>query len=151
MELQDKKIDMGCGADNFDGYLHLDKSFHSSHIDLAWDLNYMPYPFKDNTFSEVRMYDVFEHLDSPLDVLNEVHRILILGGIFDFGVPTIEDTNLWGDITHKRPFTEGSFDHFIKGTFYNDKYGYYSERLWELVDRQVTEEGRTIVFKLRKV
>jgi len=21
MELQDKKIDMGCGADNFDGYL----------------------------------------------------------------------------------------------------------------------------------
>ena len=30
MELQDKKIDMGCGADNFDGYLHLDKSFHSS-------------------------------------------------------------------------------------------------------------------------
>lgn len=87
MELQNRKIDMGCGKDSLDGYLHLDRRFHSPHIDLAWDLNLVPYPFNDNTFSEVRMYDVFEHLDKPLEILNEVHRILIAGGIFDLRVP----------------------------------------------------------------
>ncbi|HPM14207.1 MAG TPA: methyltransferase domain-containing protein [Candidatus Dojkabacteria bacterium] len=151
MDLQGKKIDLGCGIDNLEGYIHLDRYYHSPHIDIAWDLNYMPYPFKDNTFSEVRMYDVFEHLDKPLEVLNEIHRILIPSGIFDFRVPTIEDTNLWGDITHKRPFTERSFDHFIRGTIFNTNYGYYSDRLWELADRQEAESGRAIIFKLRKV
>jgi ubiquinone/menaquinone biosynthesis C-methylase UbiE len=111
----------------------------------------MPYPFKDNTFSEVRMYDVFEHLDKPLDILNEVHRILVMGGIFDLRVPTEQDTDLWSDITHKRPFTERSFDHFIRGTIFNTNYGYYSDRLWELADRQEAESGRAIIFKLRKV
>lgn len=151
MELQNRKIDMGCGKDSLDGYLHLDRRFHSPHIDLAWDLNLVPYPFNDNTFSEVRMYDVFEHLDKPLEILNEVHRILIAGGIFDLRVPTEQDTDLWTDITHKRPFTHRSFDHFIRGTTFNTNYGYYSERLWELADRQEAESGRAIIFKLRKV
>jgi SAM-dependent methyltransferase len=151
MELQNRKIDMGCGKDNLEGYLHLDRRFHSPHIDLAWDLNIIPYPFNDNTFSEVRMYDVFEHIDKPLEVLNEVHRILIQGGIFDLRIPTVEDFDLWTDITHKRPFTERSFDHFIRGTVFNTNYGYYSERLWELVDRQSTESGRAINFRLQKI
>lgn len=151
MDLQGKKIDLGCGIDNLEGYIHLDRYYHSPHIDIAWDLNYMPYPFKDNTFSEVRMYDVFEHLDKPLDILNEVHRILVMGGIFDLRVPTVEDFDLWTDITHKRPFTERSFDHFIRGTVFNANYGYYSERLWELVDRQLTESGRAINFRLQKI
>ncbi len=151
MELQNRKIDMGCGKDNLEGYLHLDRRFHSPHIDLAWDLNIIPYPFNDNTFSEVRMYDVFEHIDKPLEVLNEVHRILIQGGVFDLRIPTVEDFDLWTDITHKRPFTERSFDHFIRGTVFNTNYGYYSERLWELVDRQSTESGRAINFRLQKI
>lgn len=151
MELQNRKIDMGCGRDNLEGYLHLDRRFHSPHIDLAWDLNIIPYPFNDNTFSEVRMYDVFEHIDKPLEVLNEVHRILIQGGVFDLRIPTVEDFDLWTDITHKRPFTERSFDHFIRGTVFNTNYGYYSERLWELVDRQSTESGRAINFRLQKI
>lgn len=151
MELQGKKIDLGCGIDNLEGYIHLDRYYHSPHIDIAWDLNYTSYPFRDNTFAEVRMYDVFEHLDKPLDVLNEIHRILEVGGIFDIRVPSDKDPDLWTDITHKRPFTDRSFNHFIKGTFFNDKYGYYSQRQWELVGKEFVDSDRGIIFKLKKI
>ena len=44
-------------------------------------------PFEDGYFSAVTMFDVLEHLDDPGQVLGEVRRVLLPGGLFHVAVP----------------------------------------------------------------
>jgi ubiquinone/menaquinone biosynthesis C-methylase UbiE len=46
-------------------------------------------PFNDNKFDIVTMMAVLEHLDQPLEILSEVHRILKPGGILVGTVPSV--------------------------------------------------------------
>lgn len=44
-------------------------------------------PFKDGVFVEVTMFDVLEHLDSPVITLKEVKRVLAKNGFLILGTP----------------------------------------------------------------
>jgi len=54
---------------------------------LVYDLNNIPWPFKDESFDVVFCSHVIEHLRSPYDVLKEFHRILKRGGKLILGIP----------------------------------------------------------------
>jgi len=49
------------------------------------DAHYLP--FRDTAFKKVYMYDLIEHLDSPLQALKEARRVLKIGGELELGTP----------------------------------------------------------------
>ena len=69
-----KKLNLGSGEYRKKGYVNVDfKSVTTP--DVIHNLNVFPYPFDANYFDVVEADHVIEHLDSPFDVMREIHRI----------------------------------------------------------------------------
>jgi SAM-dependent methyltransferase len=80
------KLNLGCGEDYREGYMNVD--FHDHvRVDKVWNLNQLPYPFSENTFSEIIASHVLEHLDNPFAVMKELHRISKKDGRVHIKVP----------------------------------------------------------------
>ena len=84
------------------------------HPDVVADLNHIPWPWGDQTASEIHAYEVLEHLGHQGDwkfffqSFGEVWRILQPGGLFFASVPSYNSHWAWGDPSHTRVLTEGS-------------------------------------------
>jgi len=104
-----KRVNLGCGYDLKDGYLNVDKVNHDGVMFL--DLNVYPWPFKDNSFFEVNASFILEHVSNPKMFLDEVVRILKVGGKAYIRTEHFSSWAIWGDITHVRPFNSTSLDH----------------------------------------
>lgn len=80
------KLNIGCGKFKKEGYVNVD-SFKAFNPDVLCDLEKFPYPFADNTFELIEADHVIEHLEKPLHVIRELHRISKSGGIIHIKVP----------------------------------------------------------------
>ncbi len=106
-----KMLDLGCGSNKVESEgndvvgVDYDKRVNP---DIVWNLNNLPYPFKENEFDEVRSNHCIEHLDyskkDPDDVFKELWRITKPGGLIKVKVPHFSSTAAWGHWQHKRPF-----------------------------------------------
>ena len=105
------KLNLGCGKDIREGYLNVDY-YKDKGVDLQHDLNDYPYPFKDNQFQEILLLDILEHLDKPDKCIRELWRIGKKGCKIKITTPHYASVNAWGDMTHKRSFSQNSFVHF---------------------------------------
>ena len=122
-----KIINLGCNGSRLPHSIGVDVIPRTDTVDIVHDLNNYPYPFDDSYADEVHMYHVLEHLEDPIKVIEEVHRILKHGGIFYLRVPHFSSLYTWGDITHKRGFSIYAFDIFDASRDYK-KWGYSSAR-----------------------
>ena len=104
-----KKLNLGCGKDIRKDYLNVD-FIKSKGVDLVYDLNKLPYPFKDNSFEEIIILSVLEHLDNAWDVINELYRIGKPNCIVQIVVPHFSSGNAWSNIQHKRLFSSTCFE-----------------------------------------
>lgn len=69
-----KKLNLGCGEFKKEGYINVD--FYSiSMPDIKHNLNKFPYPFSNSEFDLIEADHLLEHLEDPLKVMNELHRI----------------------------------------------------------------------------
>ena len=91
--------------------------------DVVHDLDSCPWPFPDNRFREVWAYDVLEHLDDVVAVMEEIHRVCAPGAVLKVTVPHFSCANAFTDITHRHYFGRFSFDYF---TGENDL-GFYTQ------------------------
>jgi SAM-dependent methyltransferase len=99
-----KILDLGCGLKTkIAGSIGVDKR-PAPHVDIIHDLNTIPYPFNDNEFDYVEMSHILEHLDRPLEVLNEVYRITKNGGIIRIITPHFSSYLSYGDLEHYHHF-----------------------------------------------
>ena len=80
--------------------------------DVVHDLNMLPWPFPDNRFHEVWAYDIIEHLDDVVAVMEEIHRTCVNGAVVKITVPHYSCCNAFTDITHRHYFSVCSFDYF---------------------------------------
>ena len=84
------RLNCGCGPNLKPGWINID-AFNPNatiHLDLR-----RPFPFQNNSVSEIYSEHFFEHLEYPKDTgvfLSESLRVLETGGIFRAGVPDIE-------------------------------------------------------------
>jgi SAM-dependent methyltransferase len=69
-----KRLNLGSGKNYLEGYINVDNNPHSK-ADVVHDLNSYPYPFEDNEFDEVLASHIIEHLNDPLDFLQEIYRV----------------------------------------------------------------------------
>lgn len=132
------KLNIGAGNDIKDPgkWVNHDKTKHRPEIDTAWDLNELPWPWKNNYFERIEARSVFEHLDIDLlAAIDECWRILKPGGRLYVKVPNAEDTiGCWGDPTHRRPYTlsfTAVFDYKSKKEGNN----FYTKRKWKIIEK----------------
>jgi O-antigen chain-terminating methyltransferase len=67
-------------------------------------------PFTASSFDVVRMKEVIEHVERPLALVQEAHRVLKAGGLLIAHVPSPYSqfypvANFWDDYTHVRPIS----------------------------------------------
>lgn len=132
-----KKINLGCGHVQKEGYINVDRVFHSDNVDYAWDLNVFPYPWDDCMFEQVLLWNVLEHLDEPIKVIEEIGRILLPKGTLRMRVAGEHSKTRWRDMQHKRPFHIDSFDVFDPTTDAGSKTGFYVKTEWEILEKRL--------------
>jgi len=104
------KLNLGCGDDIKKGWINVDNEKHVEGIDMVYDINNLPLPWKDNSIDEVKLYSVLEHLDNPYSFMLELHRISKNGTKLYLKYPHYSATLLWKNIQHKRGFAWKTFD-----------------------------------------
>lgn len=104
-------LDLGCGTRKRPGAIGLDIN-PLSNADVIHDLASFPYPFGDNSFEEIYVDNVLEHLDDVIRTMEELHRISLDGAMVKIIVPYFRSRWAFIDPTHRRYFTVDSFAYF---------------------------------------
>ena len=81
-----KKLNLGCGAFPKAGFVNLDYRADVG-AEVVHDLNKLPLPFDDNSFSYIEADHVLEHVDNPFALIREMYRVVEHGGIIVIRVP----------------------------------------------------------------
>lgn len=106
------KLHLGCGDVYLDGWVNVDMG--DCRVDVVHNLDQLPYPFDDNTFSVIIGNHVIEHLDQRKwpDIVAELYRISRPNAIWEFRCPYALSDNYATDPTHKNPLSARSFNYF---------------------------------------
>lgn len=115
------------------------RPFHR--VDTVHDLNKIPWPFPDNTYSHVSAIHLVEHLQSLLDFMNEAWRVLAKGGSMYVVTPHAgKDTELeFADPTHVRCYTKFSIINYFTLTGI-EQWG-YTDKAWAILNIDCPTEG----------
>jgi SAM-dependent methyltransferase len=133
-----KILDLGCGKKKKANSIGVDYSDRHN-ADVIHDLNIFPYPFDSSSIDEIYMDNVLEHLDEPMRVMEEVHRICRPGGIVKVIVPYFRSVWAFIDPTHKTFYTVDSFAYYDPSHIICQRYDYVSTRFY--VNKIVFNEG----------
>ena len=119
-------LELGCGVRPTAGAIHHDRIAHSPHVDVAHDLNRLPWPWADEAFDEVLAFDVLEHLTlEVVQWLDETWRILRPGGRLRLRLPAFDNPVSYRDPTHKKVFHDETFYYWQPGHPLHEHYGHF--------------------------
>jgi len=146
-------LNLGAGNKLVAGAVQHDLTKHRPEIDVAWDLNDIPWPWEDNSFDLVVACAVFEHLRNTLiETVNECWRILRPGGVLYMKLPYWRSINAWRDPTHYWKFEPSTCDLFDPETKYGRDYRFYGVRPWKIIQgARLNKAGSSFAVKLRVV
>jgi hypothetical protein len=100
------RLNLGCGLRHLPGYINVDMY---GEPDVRHDLEVFPWPWPDNSVTEIRLVHVLEHLgQSPRvyrDIWKELYRICAPGARIHIVVPHFRHENFHADPTHVRAVT----------------------------------------------
>lgn len=125
------KINLGAGNRILDGYLNHDIIKHRSEIDFAFNLNQPEWPLAHDSYDRVRAFDVIEHVENPINFMDNCWKLLQPGGILYLKACGWKNPNFWVDITHHRAFDIKSFNYFVPSTEMGQEYSYYTDKKWK--------------------
>jgi len=152
-----QKLNVGCGMDVREGYVNLDVQ-QLPGVDVVHDLTVLPWPFDNDSFDEVLVMSVLEHLPNTVATMEEIWRICRDGAAVTICVPHWNSRTAWLDPTHVRPFDAETFDFFdpeselCRGRPYYTKarfrveaityHGFWFRRAWPWKKRVTRERPR---------
>jgi len=102
-----KVLDLGCGSKKAEGAVGIDQ-LKLEGVDFVHDLNSYPYPVEHGIWDVIYLDNVLEHLDKPLEVLDEIFSLLKPGGKCIIDVPYFRSHWAFVDPTHQHFFTAKS-------------------------------------------
>jgi len=109
-------LDVGCGSAKWSGAVGLDVS-PETEADVVHNLDKRPYPFEDDTFDHVLMQDVIEHVEAPIAVMEELHRICRPGARIQLRTPHFSSVLAYGDPTHRHYFSRMAIESLAEPRF----------------------------------
>ena len=146
--LNEVKLNIGCGEDYQEGYINIDIS-PKVKTDECYNIN-EGIKEEDNTVSQIQAGCVLEQVDDLVRTLNECHRVLRKGGTLLGYVPSTDPSVLHYDPMDKRFFQEDSFRYFVTGDHLYEMFGKnYGFEGWEWVETNKQANG-IIHFRLKK-
>jgi SAM-dependent methyltransferase len=104
------KLNLGCGSDIRKGFINLDL-YPFAGVDVVHDIQ-RPWPFPDQSFSEIHANHVLEHCLDLIAAMNEAFRCCRPLGSFFIRVPWWSGEWARGDPSHVRFFDHNSFSPF---------------------------------------
>ena len=109
------KLNLGCGNDIQPRYINVDKF---GNPDLKFDLETFPWPWSDNSVTEIRLIHVLEHLGQDksvfLKIMQEIYRVSEHHATLTIHVPHPRHHSFLHDPTHVRPITAETIAMFSK-------------------------------------
>ncbi|MEM2956117.1 MAG: methyltransferase domain-containing protein [Candidatus Pacearchaeota archaeon] len=130
-----KLLNIGCGTDIRKGYINLD-IVKLPGVDVVWDIEKFPYPFKDNTFDEIFCSHVLEHVSDLVKVMEEIWRISKPHARIKIIVPNFSGYYAFVDPTHKRFFTYSTFDYFTGAGLGK----YYTKARFRIIKKRIEDD-----------
>jgi SAM-dependent methyltransferase len=97
-------LDVGCGRKKHPGALGIDLS-RDTDADVVHDLNLLPWPLESESFDQILLQDVLEHLDDPYGVFGELHRVARPGAHVLLRTPHFSSVLAYSDPTHAHYFS----------------------------------------------
>ena len=104
------KIVLGGGPKKTEGWLNLD-ILPSPEVDIVCDLN-QGIPLPDNSVTAVSARHLLEHLDDTAKIMEEIWRVAKPEAVVSIKVPYYASMGAYQDPTHRRFFTEKTFQYF---------------------------------------
>ena len=135
-------LNLGCGNAPIQGATNHDRTRFASHVDIAHDLNSVPWPWPDGSFDGIVAHSVLEHLESFYAFFDEAWRILRPRGTIEVIVPRWDHVNVAIDPTHKRGYHVESFHFLDPDTRWGAKASMYSDKRWRLLEVREIVTGR---------
>lgn len=134
-----KKIDLGCGEEKATGFYGVD-AIQTESVDKVLDLDSEEWGLPLNHFEVIRAKDVFEHLENPVNFLENIHSIGCDGAEVRIKTSHQSSQN-WTDPTHKRLAGLKTIENYFTES---GQFSFYS-------DANFTVESVEILFEKRKV
>lgn len=144
-------LNLGAGNRLIKGAINHDRIRRRSEIDVAWDLNVLPWPWETQSFDRIVASSVFEHLKIDLvTVLDECWRILRPKGTLRVKVPHWQHDNAYADPTHRWRYSLRCFDVFNPQTKLGKELGFYTGHKWAFVKGpRLNDQRSSIIVTLR--
>lgn len=149
-----KTLNLGAGSRIVETAINHDRIKHRPEIDVAHDLEDAPWPWADDSFERILMWDVLEHLPRPIRAIEELWRISEPNGEVWIHVPwagpQVGAREVWRDPTHIRPYHELSFHYFDPdGGKWFDEYGAFYSHARFHIETVRPDPPDNILFVLR--
>ena len=110
------QYNLGCGNDHKPGFINVD--IRAPHADLKWDLT-IDWTFApDNSVDFVFASNIFEHLPDKMHTMNELYRILKVGGRAELHIPSTDGRGAFQDPTHVSFWNANTWIYFCVGNLY---------------------------------
>ncbi len=106
-------LDLGCGSWKQPGAVGVDRN-SASQADVLCDLDHVPYPFRADSFDEIHLHHVVEHLADVVRTAGEVWRIGRDGCRVLIATPHFSSVHSYTDPGHRQRLARNSFDQVRK-------------------------------------
>lgn len=130
------KLDLGCGKNKREGFIGVDRRKFDG-VDVVTDLRKL-WPWSDGEVEEVHCSHFLEHLTAPerIHFVNELWRVLKVGGKAAIITPHWCSTRAYGDLTHQWPPVSEFWFYYLNKQWraenapHNDEYVCDFEATW---------------------
>lgn len=129
------KLNIGSGDKRLEGWISVDK-YPSHEGDRYGDLD-ARLDFPDACADEILLDNVIEHVESVVNAMKELRRLLKVGGIVRIYTPHYTSHSSWRDPTHRHHLSYFSFDMFCK----ERNAHYLGGKLFEIVEKRLSFGG----------
>ena len=145
-------LNLGAGNKVIKWAVNHDRIRHRPEIDVAWDLNDLPWPWADESFDQIAAIAVLEHLRINLiESVNECWRILRPNGVLVMKLPHWNHEHTYMDPTHYWRFSVGTPTIFDPETEYGNAYAFYTERKWRIVKGPRLNRRKSSIYVTMRV
>lgn len=159
-------LNLGCGNSPIPGAINLDLPEWDGDCGIIevpskykWEWVYRKPPpgggdvmvtCPDNVIAGIHCYHLLEHLKEPRDIIREMQRVLIPGGVANIVVPHFSSAIAYEDLDHKHQFALETWRVLFDNPHYNKQHHGWKMRVHFNALMAVAERNTVIVTQLVK-